>query len=110
MSFPYHAVPDGNVFLPHDFTYSVLFALLLVAVVRDDYAKREPLLVAVPFEQGGWSLWWLQQYPAWVWVCVVVLVLVGLDDVIQHALGWATPLDQLWRVDGYGLKKLMPSH
>lgn len=48
--------------------------------------------VRVEAADGGWSLWWLQNYPTWAWF--VVLVLVGWDDVLEHAFGLWTPLDQ----------------
>jgi len=40
-------------------------------------------------------------------VAIVVLALLALDDVLQHALGWPTPLDFLW--NEY-LRPALPSH
>lgn len=148
MSFPYHAVPDGNVALPHHLYTGALLALLMVAVVWDDYPAREPLAAALglllallcfaliwpeypvigaagtlvglgvstlgllrpTITESGLAVWWLQHYPTWAWVLALLFLFIAWDDAIQHALGWTTPLDHLWRVDGIGLKELTPSH
>lgn len=37
----------------------------------------------------------------------LVLSLVALDDVLQHAFGWGTPLDAIWK---HHLRPRLPSH
>ena len=37
----------------------------------------------------------------------LVLAVVALDDVLQHAFGWGTPLDWAWKNH---LRPLLPSH
>ncbi|MDL0124465.1 hypothetical protein PNQ92_03435 [Halobacterium salinarum] len=40
--------------------------------------------------------WW-EQWPRPQQAAIVALGLVAMDDVAQHAFGWPTPLDQLWK-------------
>lgn len=73
--FPYEAVPDGAVFAPHHLHYGVLAALVVAAIVWDDFPQREPALVVVGLlaAEFGFSLTW-PYYPA----TGAALALVGL--------------------------------
>lgn len=126
MTFPVEAVPDGHIGAPHHLYVGVLVVALAVAVVADDYRRREPLLALTgaltavfafatvwPYYHGTGALLTLagllvafagvvspggmwSGYPL-VWRAVAVVgVLVGLDDAVNHALGWPTPLDGIW--------------
>ena len=126
MSWPAEAVPDGAAFAPHHLTWGALIALLVVFVVADDYARREPLfaLVGLTLALFGFLFVW-PYYPVtgaaltlagvtcalggvlwpggiWAayplrWRLVAVLgVLVALDDAVSHTFGVWTPLDGIW--------------
>jgi len=124
--FPHEAVPDGDVLAPHHLYLGALAVLLVVWVVSDDRTDREPWAVAVPTLAAlvGFTVTW-RHYPAvgasitlvglcaalaalvarpywsaYQWVgfrgAALVALLVALDDVVQHATGWPTPLDEFW--------------
>ncbi|KAA9399684.1 hypothetical protein [Haloarcula sp. CBA1129] len=128
MSFPYHAVPDGSAALPHHYVTATLAALVPILIVWDNDPRREPwmalcgvlgglvsfgmvwprypvigasltlaanaVVLLAPF-RPGWREW-----PRRHAVAVVLLALVALDDSLQHALGWHTPIDAAWKAGG----------
>jgi len=133
VTFPHEAVPDGAVFGPHHLYVGLLVLAVAVHVVSDDYPRREPLLalvggltalfafatvwpyyhevgallafagllvalggVAVP--GGMWAA-----YPLRWRLVAFVGVLVALDDVAEHAFGWLTPGEWVWRAVLYPL-------
>jgi predicted lysophospholipase L1 biosynthesis ABC-type transport system permease subunit len=63
--FPYESIPDGAVFAPHHLHYAVLTALLVAAVIWDDYPKREPgvLVAGLLVAEFGFIATW-PYYPA----------------------------------------------
>jgi len=84
--FPTDRVPDGAVFAPHHYTYSLLLALLVAAVVWDNYDSREPVLTVALVGSGLFgflSVW--PYYP----VAGAVLSLVGAVGAVVVVLsGW----------------------
>lgn len=124
--FPYELVPDGAALGPHHAYIGLLLAALAVWVVGDNLRRDEPVVSAVSvvvLEFGFAATWkyhhvtgallslagalsllvtplvpggeW-EPYPRrWRVVCAVG-GLVALDDVVEHALGWVTPLDLVW--------------
>lgn len=123
MNFPYDAIPDGHVFAPHHLYFGLIGAALVAATVWDDQ-KADPYLVAAGISVSGigFALTW-QFYPVTgailtlAGLCVAtgalarpfwrqfpkrtllaaVFLLIGWDDVLEHAFGIWTPLDQLWK-------------
>lgn len=126
MSFPYHAVPDGNVFAAHHIYIGAAVALGVARVLRDDVADEEPWVVtnAVWAALFAFVLVWphlpalgaaltlagltvacaAQARPFWrgqAWRFRVPLALglyIALDDAVEHAFGWPMPLDVFWKV------------
>jgi len=126
MTFPYHQIPDGSAALPHHATWALLLALVPILSVWDNYPRRDPwpVLTAVLVALIGFVLVWpthhvvgavlallgtlavilLPLRPMW-WehwprpqqVAAILLGLVAMDDVAQHALGLWTPLDAIWK-------------
>lgn len=126
--FPYHHIPDGNAALPHHYLWALLAAVIPVLIVWDDYRHREPWLALTAILAGlvGFGLVWprypvmgavltltanvalllVPLRPAWrQWprkhsAAVVALALLALDDSLQHAFGWVTPIDWAWKHGG----------
>jgi len=128
VSFPYHTVPDGSAVLPHHYLWATLAALVPILIVWDNYPRREPwvalcgvlgglvsfaliwprypvigasltlaanaVVLLAPF-RPGWREW-----PRRHAVAVVLLALLAADDSLQHALGWHTPIDSVWKAGG----------
>lgn len=125
--FPHDAVPDGDVLAPHHLYLAVLAALFVCWLVSDDRTGREtwvvaggalaalfaflfvwrhyPVVGAVLSLAGlfvalaavvGRPYWWEYQLLGFRGAALVS-VAVALDDVLQHAVGTPTPLDELWR-------------
>lgn len=132
MSFPADAVPDGAIFAPHHLTYALLAALLVAAVVWDDFRHIEPIGVAVGagialfgflfvwayYPVVGASMTLLgttlalaavvfspvwDHYPLRYRVLMAFLILLALDDAISHAFGVWTPADWLWKEYLFGV-------
>jgi len=128
VTWPYHTVPDGNAALPHHYFLALLLALVPVLIVWDNHRRREPWLCLVGVVGGLFSfgmIWprypvigavlalvanavvllapfrptW-RRWPRRHAVAVVLLALVAADDVVQHAFGWATPIDHVWKNGG----------
>jgi len=126
MSFPYHQIPDGSAALPHHATWSLLLAVVPILMVWDNQPHRDPWapLTGVLVGVIGFVLVWPTHHvagavlallgtllvilaplrPKWSghWphpqrALVVLLGLVAMDDVAQHAFGWPTPLDAIWK-------------
>ncbi|GGN97617.1 hypothetical protein [Haloarcula pellucida] len=126
---PYHVVPDGNAALPHHYMTFLLAALVPLLIVWDDHRDREPWLVLCGILGGlaSFGLVWARYpvigatlslvanalvilaplRPAWsaFWprrhrVAVILLGLGAADDVLQHAMGWPTPIDWVWKHGG----------
>jgi len=125
-NFPADAIPDGAALAPHHAYVGLLLALLAVALVWDDAARKEPWVVAAGIALALFafaSVWtWypetgaglallgvtvallaplgLQFWAEYAWLGPRGLALLGavvaLDDVLEHAFGVATPLDWLW--------------
>jgi len=133
--FPAEAVPDGAILAPHHYIYGMLLVLVVIGMVWDNYADREPLLAVLGAGSGLFgfvSVWpyypvagallallgpvvviaavtvgsfglavgdvW-DDYPRRQRAAAVLLSLVALDDVVEHAFGVPTPLDVIW--NGY---------
>ena len=139
-SFPYEMEPDGAVFGPHHFYLGVLLILLVCWMTVDPESESRPWVVAgaTLLAVFAFSLTW-PYYPAVGAIGVLVTLgvatasalfrpfwwrssplahfalLVGLfvawDDVLNHALGWPTPLDALWaeRLHPYVSDPYVPS-
>lgn len=85
--FPYEAVPDGNVFAPHHYIYLLVAALLVYAVLWDNYDCREPVIAAGSTLAGlfGFLFVW-PLYPA----AGAILSLAGPSiSVLVILLGWS---------------------
>lgn len=123
--FPYEAEPDGAVFGPHHFYLGVILVLLVCWMIYDTESETGPWGVAglTLLSVFAFSLTW-PYYPVVGALGVLVLLgtataisvvrplwwrygllarsalllglLVALDDALNHALGWRTPLDVLW--------------
>ncbi len=52
------------------------------------------VVLLAPF-RPGWREW-----PRRHAVAVVLLALLAADDSLQHALGWHTPIDSVWKAGG----------
>jgi len=93
--FPNEAVPDGAVFAPHHYIYGLLLVGLLVAVVWDNYADREPLVAALGVGTGlfGFLSVWPFYPPAGA-----ILALAGPTICISSVLlGWTgTAVGDVW--------------
>jgi len=129
MSFPYHTIPDGNAALPHHYLWATLALLVPLLIVWDDHRLREPWVVLCGALGGlaAFGLVWPRYpiigasltvaanltvilaplRPAWseYWplrhrVAIILLGLLALDDSAQHAFGWHTPIDWLWKHGG----------
>ena len=87
MTIPVESIPDGAVFAPHHFHYAVLAALLVAAVVWDNYREREPvLLVAGLFTaEFGFTLTW-PHYPV-TGAALAVGGTLAATVPLAHALG-----------------------
>ncbi len=124
--FPADTIPDGAALAPHHVYVGLLLTLLAIAFVWDDAARVEPWVCAVgvatatfafatvwPFYPATGAVLALtgvavallpplgvQFWTSYAWVGPRGLALLGavvaLDDVLEHALGVATPLDWLW--------------
>ncbi|WP_236035427.1 hypothetical protein [Haloarcula rubra] len=126
---PYHLAPDGNAALPHHYYIGMGLVALVAAIVWDDHPKREPvavmmaavggcfafgsvwprypvigatlalvanaMVILAPLRPAWWSLW-----PRRHQVGIILLGLLAADDVVQHAMGWPTPIDHLWKAGG----------
>lgn len=53
------------------------------------------LVLAHTVVPDAWTVW--DEYPLVYGVVVLLLLLVALDDAVSHALGWPTPLDEIWK-------------
>lgn len=124
-NYPADAVPDGAVLAPHHVHIGVLLAVLALALVWDDAANKEPwvglvALLAVSF--AFITIWpfypvtgatfsmaavllalvvpFLQFWRSYPWFgargVLLIGALVALDDVVEHAIGFPTPLDWFW--------------
>lgn len=126
MTFPAERVPDGAVFAPHHLTWGALVALLVVLVVADNYARREPVaaLVGLTLALFGFLFVWPFYpatgaamtlagvtlalvgvcFPGGIWAAyplqcrllALLGVLVALDDAVSHTFGVWTPVDWVW--------------
>lgn len=47
MAFPFHEIPDGNVFAPHHFYTGIFIALVALWFMVDDYRLREPRVAII---------------------------------------------------------------
>jgi hypothetical protein len=125
-SFPSEAEPDGAVFGPHHFYLGVLLILLVCWIVYADSDSESGPWVVIGMTLlavFAFALTW-PYYPVVGALGVLVLLgaataiavvrpfwwrttllarsllflglLVAWDDALSHALGWQTPLDQLW--------------
>ncbi|MFC3476104.1 hypothetical protein [Halobacterium litoreum] len=125
-AWPVDAVPDGHVAAPHHVYLGLGVLLVVAWVVADDLPHREPVvsvagalvalfafglvwpwypvvgaagavagvvvaLAGVVWPGGMWST-----YSSAARALAGVGALVALDDVVEHAFGWATPLDLVW--------------
>lgn len=130
-AFPNDTVPDASALAPHHAVYGLLAALVVLALVWDDYRDREPLVEATGVLVGlfafllAWRwhpvigatlahvgplaalmwMWrpgsaWGRLYPRRVRVVATGAILVGADDVIEHAWPVPSPLDTGWAVLG----------
>jgi hypothetical protein len=70
--FPVEEEPDGDALAPHHFYVGVAAAVF-----------------------GFASVW--PYYPVTGASMALIGVAVALDDLVSHAFGWPTPLDQLWK-------------
>ncbi|MFC4553194.1 MULTISPECIES: hypothetical protein [Halorussus] len=119
MPFPAETVPDGALFGPHYFLYSLYLVLFACARKWDLYPRKEPVLVAGSACAGlfGWVHLWRYYPAAGATLCllgaagtvvgglvttryglrwrlyVVWTGLVATDDAISHAFGVWTPID-----------------
>ena len=81
-------------------THHVLGAALAVAAtVAAVLVLAVRLGLAVQTESPVW--------PPLPLAIALVLAVVALDDVLQHAFGWGTPLDAIWK---HHLRPRLPSH
>lgn len=131
--FPNESIPDGDVLAPHHLYLGALATLLVVWMVSDDRPGGEAWLVAsaVLTAMVGFLFTWRYYPPVgaaltlaglvvamtavlvrpyWAkysWVSLrgaaVLALLVALDDALEHALGWPTPLDLFWKHWLYGV-------
>jgi len=127
LTFPAEAVPDGNIFGPHHGHMGPIAALIVAWVVSDDLPSQEPVLYVLTVCAAWFAFLFVWPYyhaagavlslvgllaalvavlllPFWAdyaWLgwrgAALLAVLVGLDDVVEHAFGLATPLDWLWK-------------
>jgi hypothetical protein len=74
-------------------------ALAVVATVAAVIVLAGLLVASVVSENPLW--------PPLPLVVALVLSLIALDDVLQHAFGWGTPLDWVWNAH---LRPGLPSH
>lgn len=122
--FPADRLPDGVILTTHHVLYGLVMTLVGCAVVWDDYSRREPLVAALAALVAlmGFGLAWRlhpvsgaiaalvgttvaavapivgwSEYPRRWRAWTSAWALVALDDVVNHALGWPTPLDWLYR-------------
>lgn len=125
-AFPHESVPDGHIGAPHHLYVGVGLLVATVAVVMDNYRRREPVLAGAgallalfsfatvwPFyppvgaagalaglalAAGGvaspWGFW--EDVSRRARLTAALGVLIASDDVVEHAFGVATPLDELW--------------
>ncbi|WP_115863370.1 hypothetical protein [Halorussus litoreus] len=90
MTFPYESIPDSAVFAPHHFHYAVLAALVVAAVVWDNFPRREPVTVVSGLlaSEFAFSLMW-----PWYPVVGAALSLLGLAVAtlsVTHAVAVLT--------------------
>lgn len=124
--FPHEAVPDGDVLAPHHAYIGLLALLVVCWMVSDDRMGRESWVATVGALTAlmGFLFTW-RHYPAvgatvtlagllaalttvvarpfwWEYQLVglrgtaLLALAVAFDDVVQHAFGYATPLDTFW--------------
>jgi uncharacterized membrane protein len=128
VSYPVESVPDGSILAPHHLYVGAFLALLVCAVVWDNYPGREPVVAVAALLVALFGFLWVWPfYPAtgatltlaglvaallavlvrgsyWTDVpiaarlTVLLGVLIALDDAADHALPITTPLDHVGRV------------
>lgn len=86
LAFPYESVPDGAVFAPHHYTYFALLALLIVAIVWDNYPNQEPVLVAVFIGAGLFGF--LSVWPFYPVAGAMIAVVAPPLSIASVLLGW----------------------
>lgn len=92
MLFPHDAIPDGNIMIPHHFTYFALLAFILTMVVWDDYRDKEPIgtVSGIILSFYAWFLLW-NGYNA---ALGAILTLTGLTIALGCAIG-----RKVWKED-----------
>ena len=124
--FPHELVPDGNIMAPHHFYYFTILALVFLAAVWDNYRNEEPIVVAILILSSlfgfifvwpryptsgaiisvgapvlaiilvitGYYIW--NDYPIKYRLGIAISLLLSLDDSVDHAFAFQTPLDYAW--------------